>query len=249
MSYSCITAKVSRRSGTGLTRPGGGVTDSFQRCPPLRRFPPKTPTPPAHNLTSAAASFIFILKISVPSRESTPPCIRLPCFRRRKAAFQPLFVMPGGILPATERMARTMNDQEFLNRSDDWLKYAIRLNLRNEPESSIADLKSAALKDDRIQSCLADVARLHDRQITNHKDPLLPIHRLLFLLDLGFGMDIPQIKAAVQEILKHRDERGVYQSLINVPQHFGGSGEGRFCWWPLRCAFASACSAEGRRGL
>lgn len=123
-----------------------------------------------------------------------------------------------------------MNDQEFLNRSDDWLKYAIRLNLRNEPESSIADLKSAALKDDRIQSCLADVARLHDRQITNHKDPLLPIHRLLFLLDLGFGMDIPQIKAAVQEILKHRDERGVYQSLINVPQHFGGSGEGRFCW-------------------
>lgn len=41
---------------------------------------------------------------------------------------------------------------------------------------------------------------------------------------------MPEIKTAIEEILKHRDERGVYQSMTNVPKHYGGSGEDVFSW-------------------
>lgn len=124
------------------------------------------------------------------------------------------------------------DNQELLNRSEDWLKYAIRLNLLGEPKDSLVDARDKALADERIQGCLRDVEAFHSIPVTNHKNPDLPIHKLLFLLDLGFDTDIPQIRTAVREILKHRDGKGkgLYQSLTNIPKHFGGTGEDVFSW-------------------
>lgn len=123
-----------------------------------------------------------------------------------------------------------MEYQMLLDRSDDWLKYAIHLHLCREPKENLAQLRNAALADSRIQNCLYDAANFHGTLVTNHKNPDLPIHKLLFLLDLGFDTDVPQIKAAVNEILKHRDENGVFQSMTNVPKHFGGAGVDVFSW-------------------
>ena len=122
------------------------------------------------------------------------------------------------------------DNQELLRRSDDWLKYAIRLNLRGEPKESLSDARDKALADERIRSYLKDVESIHSTPVTNHKNPDLPIHKLLFLLDLGIDQEIPQIRTAVQEILKHRDENGIYLSLTNIPKHFGGTGEDVFSW-------------------
>ena len=124
---------------------------------------------------------------------------------------------------------RTMYSK-LLERSDDWLKYAIRLNVYQEPQAGLWQAREASLADERIQGFLRDIANFHAVAVTNHKNPDLPIHKLLFLLGLGFGTDIPEIEAAASEILKHQDENGVYQSLTNIPRHFGGSGENAFSW-------------------
>lgn len=120
--------------------------------------------------------------------------------------------------------------QELFNRSENWLKYAIQVNLLLRPKEEIIKLRMAALTDARIQSYLDDIANFHGTLVTNHKNPVLPINKLLFLLDLGFDTDIPEIKAAVDEILKHRDDNGIYQSLTNVPKHYGGAGVDVFSW-------------------
>jgi hypothetical protein len=118
-----------------------------------------------------------------------------------------------------------MEYPKALGASDGWLKYAIHRNLYNDPEGTLVELRNAALADSRIQKYLEDVSAFHSTLVANHKNPELPIHKLLFLLDIGFGTEIPEIKAAVDEILKHRDEHGIYQSMTNVPQHIGGTGE------------------------
>lgn len=118
----------------------------------------------------------------------------------------------------------------LLMLSDDWLKYAIRLNVYHEPQDGLSQAEKAALTDERIRGFLRDVSDFHAVPVTNHRNPELPIHKLLFLLDLGFGTSVPEIKAAVSEILKHQDDRGVFQSLINIPRHFGGTGENAFSW-------------------
>jgi hypothetical protein len=123
-----------------------------------------------------------------------------------------------------------MDFQKLLEISDDWLKYAILLNLCKENKDNLVEIRNAALADSRIKRHLSDVANFHGSLVTNHKNPDLPIHKLLFLLDLGFGAEVPEIKAAVDEILEHRDENGVYQSMTNIPKHFGGAGEDVFSW-------------------
>lgn len=123
-----------------------------------------------------------------------------------------------------------MDYQKFSERSDNWLKYAIRLNLLHESKETLAECRNLALADSRIQNCLNDVAHFHEKPVTNHKNPDLPVHKLMFLFDLGFGVDVPEIQAAVKEILTHKDEHGVYQSITNIPKHFGGTGEDVFSW-------------------
>jgi hypothetical protein len=91
-------------------------------------------------------------------------------------------------------------------------------------------LRKAALADERILDYLHDVADCHGVLVTTHKNPVLPINKLLFLLDLGFDTDIPEIKTAIDEIKRHRDANGVYQSLTNVPKRYGGAGEDVFSW-------------------
>lgn len=120
--------------------------------------------------------------------------------------------------------------EKLLKMSDDWLKYAIRLNLRHEPKDSLVEIRNAALADNRIKRYLSDIANFHETQVTNHKNPDLPIQKLLFLLDLGFDTKVPEIEAAIDEILQHQDEHGVYQSMTNVPKHYGGTGEDVFSW-------------------
>jgi len=114
--------------------------------------------------------------------------------------------------------------------SEDWLKYAIQINLLHAKKENHTELLKSALKDAKIQCALEEVASYHSTHISNHKDPTLPIQRLLFLLDLGFDTSIPQIQTAIDEILSHKDANGVYYSMINVPKQFGGTGEDGFSW-------------------
>ncbi|MGE5495944.1 MAG: hypothetical protein ACM3S4_11660 [Burkholderiales bacterium] len=123
-----------------------------------------------------------------------------------------------------------MEYQKLLDRSGDWLKFAIRLHLCCDPKDNLIELRNAALTDSRIQNYLNEVANFHGMLVTNHKNPDLPIHKLLFLLDLGFDTDVPEIKAAVDKILEHRDNNGIYQSLTNIPKHYGGAGVDVFSW-------------------
>ncbi|SCP99632.1 hypothetical protein [Anaerobium acetethylicum] len=123
-----------------------------------------------------------------------------------------------------------MEYQKLLDLSDDWLKYAVRLHLCREPKDKLVHIRNAALADSRMKSYFMDVEKFHGTLVTNHKNPDLPIHKLLFLLDLGFDTEVPEIKIAVSEILKHRDEHGIYQSMTNVPKHYGGAGVDVFSW-------------------
>ena len=118
----------------------------------------------------------------------------------------------------------------ILENGEAWLQYAARLNILCEAKESLTDLRSQALSDPKIKTYLNDIADYHSILVSNHKNPDLPIHKLLFLLDIGFGVDVPEIQTAIEKIMENKDENGVYQSLTNIPKHFGGSGEDLYGW-------------------
>jgi len=118
----------------------------------------------------------------------------------------------------------------ILEKGETWLQYATRLNILKESKESLSDLRLQALSDSRIRGYLNDVADYHSILVRNHKDPDLPIHKLLFLLDIGLDANALEIQTAIDKIMENKDSNGVYKSLTNIPKHFGGSGEDTFGW-------------------
>jgi len=124
-----------------------------------------------------------------------------------------------------------MNPIDFiLENGETWLQYAIRINILKESKGNLTGLRQQALSDPKIRAYLDDVAAYHDILVTNHKNPDLPIHKLLFLFGIGLDTDVPEIQTAIDKILENKDENGIYQSLTNIPKHFGGSGEDSLGW-------------------
>ena len=117
-----------------------------------------------------------------------------------------------------------------MQNGEAWLQYAVRINSLKENKANLTGLRQQALSDSKIRAYLNDVADYHSILVSNHKNPDLPIHKLIFLLDIGFGMDVTEIQTAIDRIMEHKDDNGVYQSLTNIPKHFGGSGEDIFGW-------------------
>jgi hypothetical protein len=124
------------------------------------------------------------------------------------------------------------NIENLFEKCEPWLQYAIALNFQTDKKDDLERLREKALADPRIKGFLADVADYHGIIVSGHKNPALPVHKLLFLLDLGFDLRVPEIQEAINQILSHQDEHGVYQSAVNIPLHFGGSGVDTFGWSP-----------------
>lgn len=118
----------------------------------------------------------------------------------------------------------------WLLKCEPYVQYAVRKNIQGQNKHELCELKSHVLSDVRIKKYLSDIADFNATLVTNHKNPDLPIHKLLFLLEVGLDTDIPQIDIAIQQILMNRDENGLPKSMTNIPKHFGGSGEDTLAW-------------------
>jgi hypothetical protein len=118
----------------------------------------------------------------------------------------------------------------ILEKGDAWLQYSTKLNILKENKDSLTELRLQALSDPKIKTYLKDITNYHGILVRNHKDPDLPIHKLLFLLDIGLDTNVSEIQIATEKIMENKDNNGVYMSLTNIPKHFGGSGDDTFGW-------------------
>ena len=67
------------------------------------------------------------------------------------------FLKLRNLLPVKKRevvfgRSAEMNYEALLNRSEDWLKYAIHLNLLHEPKEALGDLRLSVLHNEKIKS-------------------------------------------------------------------------------------------------
>ena len=95
-----------------------------------------------------------------------------------------------------------MNVVNWLLESEPWVQYATSINILKHNKKELVVLRDNVLADNNIQSYLNDITNFHNMLVTNHKNPDLPIHKLIFLLDIGLDENIVQINNALQQILK-----------------------------------------------
>jgi len=126
-----------------------------------------------------------------------------------------------------------MNDTiNWLLNSEPWIEYRTRLDLlgQSEQDQSVREAKNRIISHPQIQGLLNDLYKGQEQIINNHKNAELPLHKLSFLADIGIGIKEPEVSKIVNLIMAHQDANKVFQVTMNIPKHFGGSGENTWGW-------------------
>lgn len=94
----------------------------------------------------------------------------------------------------------------------------------HEPEA--AEL----LADEKIKPLVSALKEWPGEVMTNHKKAAHPLHRLVFLAELGFHKDDPEIGDIFNKVYANISQEGLFQIMINIPKRFGGSGKNQLTW-------------------
>lgn len=121
---------------------------------------------------------------------------------------------------------------EWMLSGEPWIEYRVRrdLLLQNEDESEVKKARSAMLQDQRIQTLVQELANWPGEVLASHRSSSQDFHTLVFLADIGMNIDDPGISIIVDQILKHQSAEGPFQLRMNIPEHFGGSGNTQWAW-------------------
>lgn len=121
---------------------------------------------------------------------------------------------------------------EWLLEGPPWVQYQTRLELLEQAENDreVRDARQSMLEHPQALSLLAELADWPGSVLTSHKSAGHLIHKLTFAADLGLKVSDPGMDLICNRILEHSASTGPFQVLMNIPQHFGGTGEDQWAW-------------------
>ncbi|HPH94936.1 MAG TPA: hypothetical protein PKW33_02795 [Anaerolineaceae bacterium] len=138
---------------------------------------------------------------------------------------------------------------DWLLQGPAWVRWRTRLDLLDAApgsEQAAAD-RQEALGEVRLAALVNELQDWPCVVLNGHKSAGHPIHKLTFLTDLGVTLADPGMAVVAERILSHRDADGVFQVLMNIPAHFGGSGKDEMAW--ALCDAPLLVAALARLGL
>ena len=120
----------------------------------------------------------------------------------------------------------------WLLESNPWTEYNTRIELLNQDMNSELVIKSYnnILKHPLVKKLVNELKDWPGVALKRHNDAKQLLHKLAFLTDIGLRNDNPIIADVIQRIFRQQEELGPFRILVNVPKHFGGSGEDELSW-------------------
>ncbi len=128
---------------------------------------------------------------------------------------------------------------EWLLGSDEpWTRYRTLVDLLDRPEDDplVLEARSEMLAHPQVGHLVADLSTWGDRPLKRHNDASHPIYKLSTLADFGLrtvdtlpDIDLP-VADIVEQVMAHQAREGAFQTILNIPQRFGGTGEDGWAW-------------------
>lgn len=120
----------------------------------------------------------------------------------------------------------------LLRSSEPWTRYRTLVDLLNRPEADadVQAARQAMLAHPQVHALVAQACTWGDRPLRRHNDASYPIYALSTLVDFGLRAGDPGLGPAVEAVLAHQSPEGAFQSLVNIPPAFGGTGEDGWTW-------------------
>ncbi len=121
---------------------------------------------------------------------------------------------------------------DWLLQSEPWVEYRTRRDLLGqadgEPQVRLA--RQAMLANSQVHSLVEELANWPGTVIASHKSAGQPFHKLTFLADLGLKAGDSGIDTITGRILERQSAEGPFQLPVNIPTHYGGTGEASWAW-------------------
>jgi len=122
--------------------------------------------------------------------------------------------------------------QWLMESNEPWTRYRALVDLLNQAEEvhEVQETRAQMLAHPQIQSLVSEATTRGERPLKRHNDAGHPIYKFSTLVDFGLRAGDPGIKPIIQAVMEHQSPQGAFQSVINIPQAFGGTGEDLWTW-------------------
>jgi hypothetical protein len=120
----------------------------------------------------------------------------------------------------------------WLLEGPQFVVYRTLIDLQHLPKDSpqVETARRAMIADTQVQALIHELQGLPGIVIKNHKSANHPLHKLVFLADLGMRASDPAMDTVISRVFEHISVEGPFQTLINVPVVFGGNGKDQWSW-------------------
>jgi len=121
---------------------------------------------------------------------------------------------------------------DWLLEGEAWIAYRTRIDLltQSEQDPQVISARNSMLTDEKIKNLITEVSDWPGTVISSHKSAGQPFHKLTFLADVGLKAGDPGMERIIEKIVEHRSDEGPFQLPVNVPVHFGGTGQDEWAW-------------------
>jgi len=130
-----------------------------------------------------------------------------------------------------------------------WVEYGARVDLLGQRESGPAAraARERMLAHPQVRDLLDEVGRWPWPPLKRHNDAAHPMHKLVFLADLGLRVRDPGVDALAARILEQAAPEGAFQVVVNLHPRYGGTGADQWAW--SLCDAPSLLYALARMGF
>jgi len=120
----------------------------------------------------------------------------------------------------------------LLNSDEPWTCYRVLVDLQKQQKSSkqVKAIRKDMLNHPKIIELIKDILQWGSKPFKRHNDASYTIYKLSTLADFGIKASDPGMKDALKVIMKNRSKEGAYQTLVNIPKTFGGTGKDIWTW-------------------
>ncbi len=122
--------------------------------------------------------------------------------------------------------------QWLLESNEPWTRYRTLVDLLHRPldDPEVRSVRNEMLLHPQVQALIVETATWPGHPFKRHNDASHPIYKFSTLADFGLQANDPGMAAGIEAVLTHQSPEGAFQSLVNIPKTFGGTGEDMWTW-------------------
>ena len=120
----------------------------------------------------------------------------------------------------------------LLASEEPWTRYRTLVDLlgREENDPEVQQARAAMLSHPQVQNLMAQARNWGEVAFKRHRDAGFHIYALSTLADFGVRADDASMEEIIGRVLAHQSPEGAFQTVVNIPKSFGGSGEDAWTW-------------------